>query len=133
MPVSSSVTPWTLTIAAGSIQQYNFTFTDIDPTTGRQVPFSISGATGWEYVVRATPTDLSAPPLISITTASTAAGQLVVTSSATLSQVTLTMLPAATVNLAPGTYAHSLWMSPSTTSAWTWVTGQLIIDGNPQP
>jgi hypothetical protein len=132
VPNSSSVTPWSLTMAAGSLQQYNFTFTEVSPATGQLIPYPISGAT-WEYVARTSPTDLTSPPLIDITTASTSAGQIVVTSTAAVSQAQLTILPAATVSLAPGTYAHTLWMNPGSSSAFTWVTGQLIIAGNPQP
>jgi hypothetical protein len=124
---SSGVFPWTLTIPAGSLQEWLFTFTI--PSTG--VPFPIVTAP-WEYVVRSTATDLSSP-LIYITTNASAQGQIVVTSTAQVSSAQVNLTPAATVGLAPGEYAHTLWMDPGTPSAYTWFTGNLLIVGNAQP
>jgi hypothetical protein len=113
----------------GSLQEWLFTFTV--PSTG--APFPITGAT-WEYVARPTATDLTVPPLIDITVTAGSQGQLVVTSTASVSSVQLNMAPAATLSLTPGTYAQSLWMNPGNTSAqYTWLTGNLILVGNPQP
>jgi hypothetical protein len=129
---STAVMPWTLTMPAGSLEQWLFTFTTINVSTGQSVPYPISGAT-WEYVARNSATDTSPGGLFSITTTPNSFGVLTVTSSATVSQVQLTINPAATVNLVPQTYYHTLWMNPSTVNAYTWVTGNLIIAGNPQP
>lgn len=115
---------------AGSLQQWVFTFTTTAP--GGATPYPITGAT-WEYVARPNPTDLTVPPMIDITTASTAEGQIIVTSTSSLSQIQLNILPAATVSLTPATYFHTLWMNPGTSSAFAWVTGELILQGNPQP
>lgn len=115
---------------AGSLQQWLFTFTYIN-ASGLQVPYPISGAT-WEYVARTSPTD-TGPPLIDLTTTVSANGVLVVTATATVSTVLLDIYPPATVNLV-GEYWHSLWMNPgNSTSAFTWFTGPLLVQGNPQP
>ena len=125
---SDSVSSWTLRMAAGSLQQWQFAFTINDPSVIE--PYPIDGAT-WEYVVRDTATDTGSP-VFSITTAASAAGLITVTSSATVSQVALDIYPAATAAL-DGTYYHTLWMDPSTSSQFTWVTGNLLVQGNPQP
>jgi hypothetical protein len=114
---------------AGSLTEWTFTFTTTAP--GGTTPYPIPGST-WEYVVRSTATDTGSP-LIDITTTPNSQGSLTVTSTATLSQVLLALAPAATVNLAPGTYYQTLWMDPGTSTAFTWLTGNLFIDGNPQP
>jgi hypothetical protein len=132
MVTSTAVMPWTLTMPAGSLEQWLFTFTTINLSTGQSIPYPISGAT-WEYICRTNATDLTPGGIFTITTSATTYGQLVVTSSATLSTVQLTINPAATVSLVPQTYAHTLWMNQSTSTAYTWVTGNLIIVGNPQP
>jgi hypothetical protein len=121
---------WTLFLAAGSSADLTFTFTTADP--GGITPYPISGAT-WEYVVRPTATS-TGTPLISVTTSLTAAGLITVTSTSSVSQVLLALYPAATAALAPGAYAHALWMNPaSSTTAFTWASGVLTITGNPQP
>lgn len=125
MSASTSVTPWTLTMPAGSLQQWQFTFTA--PAGG---PYNLAGAT-WEYVARPSPTDLTIPPLIDITTVTTTPGTITVNVPA--GQITLTITPAATVNIPPGQLSHSLWQNPGTTSAFCWLSGSLIIQGTPQP
>lgn len=127
MANSSGVVPWNLTMPAGSLQEWLFTFTI--PSTG--APYPISGAT-WEYVARVTATDTGAP-LIGITTSSGAQGQLVVTQTATVSSVQINFTRDATATLAPQEYAHALWMNPGTEDQFTWFTGSLIVTGNPQP
>lgn len=129
MAVSNAVNIWTLQMPAGSLEEYTFTFTVPGPLA--TTPYPISGAT-WEYVVRDTPTELGAP-VIELTTAPSLAGILTVTATASLSQVLLTLNPAATVSLAPGSYYQALWMNPGTDAAFAWLTGLLQIDGNPQP
>lgn len=119
-------------MAAGSLVQYTFTFSTVNQTTGQSTPFNITGAT-WEYIVRATATDTTPGGIFTITTTPSTSGSIVVTSSATVSQVQLTINPAATATLAPGSYVHALWMNPGTTTAYTWVTGSFIVTGNPQP
>jgi len=129
MAVSNAVNTWTLQMPAGSLEEYTFTFTVPGPFS--TTPYPISGAT-WEYVVRDTPTDVGGP-LIQLTTAPSSQGLLTVTATAVLSQVLLVLNPAATVNLPPATYYQTLWMNPSTSVAFSWLTGLLQIDGNPQP
>lgn len=129
MAKSISTRTWTLEMPAGSLQQWNFTFTI--PGPGGTSPWPFSGAT-WEYVARVSATDV-AVPLISLTAAVNAQGTIVVTSTATLSQLLLEIYPAATEPLAPGTYYHALWMNPGATSALCAFAGLLIIDGAPQP
>jgi hypothetical protein len=126
---SVATRPWSLRLPAGSLTEYTFTFTTTAP--GGHTPFGITGAT-WEYVVRSSATDVSTP-LIDVTTTLNSQGQLIVTSTATLSQVLLTLLPAATADLTPGTYYQTLWQDPGTTSAYCWLTGLFLVDGNPQP
>ncbi len=130
MTNSSSVQLWTLRMPAGSLQQWLFTMTTTAP--GGTTPYPLAGVTGWEYVVRAAATD-TGPPLFGVTTTPSTAGALVVTATSTLSQVLLDIYPAATAALTPGTYAHGLWMNPGTSSAFSWITGALIIQGTPQP
>lgn len=131
MAVSNAVLPWQLTMPAGSEEQWTFTFTTIS-TAGQSVPYPIAGAT-WEYIVRSSATDTTPGGIFSVTTTPNAAGNIVVTSTATLSQIQLTLNPAATVALPPQEYFHTLWMNPNTTNAYTWVTGTLSVVGNPQP
>jgi hypothetical protein len=111
----------------GSLQEWLFTFSV--RSTGAPYPID---PTAWEYVVRETATTPGSP-LISVTPAPGAQGQLVVTSTATVSSVQVSLTPAATAALAPQEYSHSLWMQPGTGSAYTWLTGSLIVVGNPQP
>jgi hypothetical protein len=124
VPTSTSITPWNLSMPAGSYGAWEFAF-----ATGVQ-PYPISGAT-WEYVVRVSQTDLTIPPLIEITTTVSAAGLITVTDAT--ASLLLEIYAAATVNLPPGTYYQSLWMDPGDSNAFTWVTGTLVIQGNPQP
>jgi len=117
---------------AGSLQEWAFTFTVAGPFYGPPAPYPITGAT-WEYVVRSTATS-SGSPLFSITTTSSANGLITATSTASLSQVLLAVYPPATASLTPGSYSHALWMDPgNSTAAFTWVTGQMVVQGNPQP
>lgn len=116
-------------MAAGSLQQWTFAFTQ--PLPASDPPYPITDAT-WEYVARTSATDLSTP-LIDITTTANSAGLITVTSTSSVSSILLDIYPAATASLTPGTYFHALWMNPGTNSAVTWFTGSLIIEGNPQP
>ena len=114
---------------AGSAQDYCFTFEATAPFS--TTPYPISGAT-WEYVVRATPT-ASGTAVISLTTSPNSQGFLTVTATASLSQVLMSLYPSATASLAPGTYYHTLWQNPGSGTAYTWFTGLLQVQGNPQP
>jgi hypothetical protein len=109
----------------GSLQEWLFTFTY--PSTGAL--YNISTAS-FEYVVRATSTSTGSS-LISVTATPNSQGVLTVTTAT--STVLLTLYPAATQSLAAGNYAHSLWMNPGTASAYTWLSGSLLLQGNPQP
>ncbi|HTQ88662.1 MAG TPA: hypothetical protein VMK84_04135 [Streptosporangiaceae bacterium] len=129
MANSFATRPWSLRMPAGSLGEWVFGFTTTAP--GGTTPYTITGAT-WEYVARTSATDVSTP-LIDITTTATIQGVLTVTATATLSQVQLTLSPVATATLTPGTYYHAFWMNPGTTGAFCWLSGQLFIDGNPQP
>jgi hypothetical protein len=110
---------------AGSLQEWTFTLTSLTE------PYPISGAT-WEYVARPSATDLTVPPLIDITTTADAAGLITAVATEDLSQVFLTIYPAATAILS-GSYAHALWMNPGTESALAVVEGPLLVVASPQP
>lgn len=125
MTLSSTPQTWTLEMPYGSLQEYLFTFSY--PSTG--VLYDISGLT-WEFVVRATGTSTGSP-LISVTSTANSQGLLTIDTAA--STVQLTLYPAATAGLATGQYAMSLWANPSTTGAYTWLNGPLVLQGNPQP
>ena len=125
MTLSSTPQAWTLEMGYGSYQQWLFTFTY--PSTGALFP--IADMT-WEYVARVSPTDDSTP-LISVTPSVNSQGVLTVGTAT--STVLLTLYPAATSGLAPQQYYHSLWMSPGGDTAFTWFSGALIVQGNPQP
>ena len=113
MTLSNGPQAWTLEMGAGSAQEWLFTFTY--PATGALYP--ISGLT-WEYVARATPA--SAGTLISVTPAPNTQGVLTVGT--------------ATSSLGGGQYSHALWSNPgSASTAYTWLAGNLIVSGNPQP
>jgi hypothetical protein len=117
--------PWTLTMAAGSLQEWTLTL------ASGSGPYPVSGAT-WEYVARPSAADMSAPPLIDITTTATPAGLITVTSTGSLSQLLLVICPAATAALL-GCYSHALWMNPGTPSALEVAGGSLLVVAAPQP
>lgn len=114
---------------AGSLEEINCTF--VSQTAQATTPWPISGAT-WEYVVRISQTD-SGSPVFKLTTTSGTPGVITITSTASVSAALISIFPAATASLAPGTYFHALWMNPSTAGAYAWFTGNLVISGNPQP
>ena len=120
---------WTLELAAGSLLQATFTFTTTAP--GGVTPYPITGA-AWEYVVRPAATSGSTPTF-SVTSGGTSAGTIATTATTTLSQIALTIYPTATASLTPGNYAHALWQAPSTSSAFCWASGTLMINGAAQP
>lgn len=118
---------WNLTMGYGSAQDWVFTFTY--PSTGAL--YDISGISTWEYVARESGT-ATGSPLISVTGSANSQGVLNVGTAT--STVELVLYPAATSSLAPGQYVHALWSNPgSADSAFTWFSGVLQIDGNPQP
>jgi hypothetical protein len=123
------VPQFTYRMAAGSVQEITCSFTaTYAASTG---PWPITGAT-WEYVVRETATDTGSP-VFSVTTASSSSGLITITDTGTVSQALLSLYPAATAGLTPGTYFHALWMNPSTPGAYAWFSGNLMIYGCPQP
>jgi hypothetical protein len=115
---------------AGSLQQWTLTLTA--PTPSSDPPYPVDGLT-WEYAARTSPADLTVPPLVKITTVSSAAGLITVTSTPSVSSLLLAIYPAATSALAPGTYYHSLWADPGTAQQVPLFGGLLLIDGAPQP
>jgi hypothetical protein len=130
MANSVSTITWSLRMPAGSVQNWTFVLTTTAP--GGVTPWPITGAT-WEYVARTAATDLTIPPLIELTTTAGSQGVLTVTNTSATSSVAMDMYPAATATVTPGTYYHALWMNPSTAEAFCWFTGNLLIEGNPQP
>lgn len=131
MPNSSSVQTWNLRMPAGSLQQWLFTMTTTAPPGN--LPYPITGATGWEYIVRTTSTDTTPGGLVQITANPSTAGALVVTATASVSSVLLDMYGAATAAITPGTYFHALYMNAGNSGQFAWFTGLLILEGNPQP
>lgn len=129
MANTTSVLPWALTMPAGSLQQWNVTFTQ-NVTSGPVIPYPISGAT-WEYVVRTSPSDMGTP-LIDLTTSPTSSGILTVTATSSLSQVQVGIYPAATEAL-EGQYWAALWMNPGTNAALCWASGPLLVQPTSQP
>jgi hypothetical protein len=127
VPLTNAVPGWTLVMPSGSAQLWNFVFTQV--ATGD--PYPITGA-AWEYVVRTAATAAGAP-LIEVTTAVSGDGLLTVTDTAVLSQVQMDLYPAATSDLAAGSYYHALWMNPGTSAAYPWFTGLLQIEAASQP
>ena len=125
MTLSSTPQAWTLVMPYGSLQEYLFTFTY--PSTGTL--YDISGLT-WEFVVRDTGTS-GGTAAISVTTSANSQGVLTVGTAT--STVQLTLYPAATQALETGQYALSLWSNPGLDSAYTWLSGPLVLNGNPQP
>lgn len=123
--MTSAGPQWDLSMLAGSVQDWTFTFTN--PSTN--APWPISGYT-WEYVVRTSPA-AGSTPTIELTTTANSQGVLSVSSSA--GTVQMAMYPAATSGLTPGGYFHALWSNPGTSSAFTWFSGALLVAGNPQP
>jgi len=116
---------WNWQIPVGAESGANFQIQNPDGT-----PYPISGAT-WEYVVRAAGTS-AGTPVISVTTTANTEGALTVTTSP-VSNVALTLYPAATATLSPGSYSHALWMNPGATTAMLWVTGTLTVTAVAQP
>lgn len=113
----------------GSSQIWNFVFTN--PGTG--TPYALTGITSWEYVARPSATDATSPPLIDITLTTTTPGVITVTATASLSQVQLTINPAATSGIAPAELFHALWSNPGTSTQFCWLSGPLILQATAQP
>ena len=131
MAYTTAVPSWTLRMPAGSYQAWTFDFTI--PQAASSPPYPVTGAT-WLYVARTSQADTSQPPLIQIGTSYSAQCLITVTATASVSRILLEIYPAATAALAPGTYYHALWMdSDYEGRAFTWFSGSLLIEGNPQP
>lgn len=95
---------WRTAVAAGAQWSATFTLLDDDGT-----PMDISGKT-FEFVIRPNAADVTAPPLVTVTTAATAQGYLTVNTVAATVQVVLA--PAATTLLGIGCRPFALWMNP---------------------
>ena len=123
MALSSTPQAWTLEMPVGSLAEYLFTFTY--PSTGALYP--ITGAT-WQYVAQSA----AGSQVISVTPSANSQGILTVGTAA--STVQLNLYPPATQSLAAGNYTHALWMNPdSSTGAFCWFDGALILGSTPQP
>jgi hypothetical protein len=125
-----AVQNWNLLVPAGGLVQYTFTFTTLNASGSRYIPYPILGAT-WEYVARASYSS-SAAALITITTSASTAGRITVTATSATSAVTLSIYGVATEHL-DTTYYHALWMDPGTSSAFVWFNGNLQVQGTAQP
>lgn len=101
--------------AAGSQWQQTFTLTD---STG--TPLDLTGL-AWEFVIRPSVTDATAPALVQVTTTASAQGQIAVTP--LTGTVTVMLTPAATGPLGKGARPYCLWSNPGTTTAICWVEG----------
>lgn len=114
---------WDASISKGTNRQFEFVIKALNGT-----PYPMGGTT-WAYIVRAQ----DGSEVVDITTTPTSEGSLTVTATDDLSEVTLTINPAATAALDPGTYQHALWMNPGTVNAFVWASGPLQINSVPQP
>ncbi|MFI2078470.1 hypothetical protein [Streptomyces triculaminicus] len=106
---------WTTWAVSGS--QWAVTF-ELRDDNG--APMNISGK-AFEFVVRPTAADTTTPPLIKVTTVSSAQGCITVDTTAATVQVVLS--PAATALLGRGARAHALWMDPALPTAENLVEG----------
>jgi hypothetical protein len=116
---------WDMKLPRGGQQSVKFALKTADGIT----PYPIVGKS-FKYAVRNDPED-EGSPLIGITSASTSQGQLTVDTDK--STVTLSMLAAATADLAPGVYYHALWMDPLMTTQFDWFVGKFILQPATQP
>lgn len=126
MPIVGEITgrvDWPVSMDVGTSRQFTFGLAALDGT-----PYPVDSAT-WEYVVRSE----AGTEVIDITTTPTSEGKIVVTTADDFSDVTLTLNPAATVDLDPGTYEQALWMNPGTVNAYVWAAGSLQLNFVPQP
>lgn len=111
----------------GGVNTLTLTFTNPDGSL-----FPITGLT-WEYVARRDASDVVTASVIQVTTTPNSQGVISVNTGT--SQVTVTLYPAATLNLpARAVYAHTLWSDPgNSTSATAWIYGGLVINQVAQP
>lgn len=122
MANSSGPQVWNLTMAAGSLEQYLFTFAY--PSTGVLYPITST----WQYVAN----NAAGSQVISVT--GTANSQGVLTIGTAGSTVQLNLYPAATSSLGGQQLTHALWQNPgSATTAYCWLDGSLIVGPAPQP
>lgn len=84
------------------------------------IPVDLTGL-AWSFVIRINAADRSEPPLVRVTTASSAQGQITVDTVASTVQVVLT--PAATAPLGKGIWAHALYSDRNTSTETCWVEG----------
>lgn len=106
---------WNTATAAGA--QWVQTFTLLD---GEGTRMDLTGLV-WGFVIRPGVTDITAPPLVEVTTTPGAQGSISV--DLTAATVTVTLTPAATTLLGKGARPHALWSQPGTAAATCWVAG----------
>lgn len=126
LPGDGGTAEWNLAVTAGSLATQVIGLTNPDGS-----PWDIAGDT-WEYTVRTTASG-TGMPLLTVTTTANADGVLDVTATASQSQVLLTLYPAATAGLNPGTLFHALWANPGSPSAVAVAAGELTISAVAQP
>lgn len=102
--------------AAGSLWQQTFTLTD-----AASAAINLTGLT-WEFVIRPNVIDATVPPLVSVTTTSSAQGQITVVP--LTGTVTVALNPAATTLLGQNSRPHALWSNPGTATATCWAEGR---------
>ncbi|MFG2412286.1 hypothetical protein [Streptomyces goshikiensis] len=95
---------WRTSTAAGTQWAATFTLLDDDGTR-----MDISGKT-FEFAIRPTSADVTAPPMVEVTTTATVQGYLTVDTVASTVQVVLS--PTATLSLGTGCRPFALWMDP---------------------
>lgn len=103
--------------AAGSTWRRTFRITD------ENGPVDLTGL-GWEFVIRPNTTDAGIAAPVSVTTTPGAQGQITVAPLA--GTVTVTLTPAATRAIGPGSRPHALWSNPDTDTAICWCSGTFI-------
>jgi len=108
-------------VAPGAQWNTTWTLTNADLT-----PMNITGKI-FEFVIRASPQDLTAPAPVTVTSsASTAQGTIVVNTTAATVQIILN--PVATSLLVQVTsWVHALWMDPGLSTATAMVEGAFVV------
>lgn len=96
---------WNTNTAVGSLWREDFILTDEDDN-----PLDLTGL-DWEFVIRPSATDDTAPPLVAVTTVPGPQGSITV--DLPTATVTVTLTPAATAPLGKGARPHALWSDPT--------------------
>jgi hypothetical protein len=116
---------WDLKLPRGGQQSVRFALKQANGIT----PFPVNART-FEYVVRPDANG-TGTPLVSITSALTAQGQLVIDTVSSI--ITMNLLAVATSGLTTGNYYHALWMDPGQSTAFNWFAGKFILQPASQP